>query len=179
MTSSRRLAIGWLASWFIAATPACSRTPDVPYQPTPEAVVEAMLDLAGVGIDDLVYDLGSGDGRIVIAAARRGARAVGVEVDPELVKLARENARLARVSETATFIEGDLFQSDFSRATVVTMYLFPHVNLRLKPTLMKMAPGTRIVSHSHDLGDWRPDRVIYVRGPEREHKLLYWVVPGK
>ncbi len=153
-----------------------ARTPDVIYVPTPERVVAAMLDLAQVGKDDVVYDLGCGDGRIVVAAAQRGARkAVGVDIDPERVAEARANVRAAGVGDRAAIREGDLFQQDLSDATVVTLYLLPDLNLRLKPKLLALRPGTRIVSHAFDMGDWKPAQVRQVDG-----KTVYlWTVPAR
>jgi SAM-dependent methyltransferase len=152
-----------------------ARRPDVPYEPTPPAVVEAMLDLAGVRADDVVYDLGCGDGRIVVAAARRGARAVGVDIDPERVREARESARAAQVADRVTVVEGDLFEADVSDASVVMLYLWPAVNLRLRPRLLaQLRPGARVVSHSHDMGDWKPTRTVAIAG----RTLHLWVIAG-
>jgi SAM-dependent methyltransferase len=149
---------------------------DVPYVPTPEAVVEKMLDMAKVGPKDVVYDLGSGDGRIVIAAARRGARGVGVEIDPERIREANANAKAAGVTGQVKFIEGDLFDADIGDATVVTMYLLPEVNLKLRPKLMaELKPGTRIVSQSFHMGEWQPEKtadVGYI-------KIYYWTIPDQ
>jgi SAM-dependent methyltransferase len=143
-----------------AATPA-ARQPDVPYEPTAPEVVSAMLDLAEVRPGDVVYDLGCGDGRIVIAAARRGARGVGVDIDPERIREARANAQEAGVADRVELREGDLFEASISDATVVMLYLWPHVNLRLRPKLLaELRPGTRVVSHSHDMGDWTPERTV-------------------
>ncbi len=165
-----------------APATASSRAPDVPYEPSPPEVVEAMLDLANVGPRDIVYDLGSGDGRIVIAAARRNAaRAIGIDIDPRRIVEANANARLAGVSDRVTFVQGDLFETDFTDATVVTLFLWPGVNMKLRPQLLALAPGTRIVSHLHDLGDWRPDRtrVVRAKGEQRERTLHLWVVPPR
>ena len=136
-----------------------------------------MLKIAKVGPKDLVYDLGSGDGRIVIAAAKRhGARAVGVDIDPARVKEARENARKAGVAARAEFREADLFQVDLSPATVVTLYLLPSINLKLRPKLLaELKPGTRIVSHGFDMGDWQPTAVHQVGTAT----VYYWVVPPR
>lgn len=149
---------------------------DVPFVPTSERVVQEMLKIANVTQDDVLYDLGSGDGRIVINAARTyGARGVGVEIDPKLVQQATENAKQAGISDRVEFIEQDLFEADISEATVVTLYLLPNVNLRLRPKLLKeLKPGTRIVSQSFDMGDWQPEKVIQVTGGS---KIYYWVVP--
>jgi SAM-dependent methyltransferase len=161
---------------------AAARTPDVPYEPSPPEVVHAMLDLAGVTSRDVVYDLGSGDGRIVIAAARDfGARGVGIDIDPKRIAESNENARRANVTERVKFVQGDLFESDFSEATVVTLFLWPHINMKLRPQLLKLRPGTRIVSHVHDLGDWRAERTQKVRVVEtgRERTLYLWTLPAK
>ncbi len=138
------------------------REPDVPYEPSPEFVVERMLKLANVHKGDVVYDLGCGDGRLVIAAARDfGARGVGIDIDPERIKESIENARRAGVSDRVTFRTEDLFDADISEATVVTLFLWPEVNLKLRPKLQHdLKPGTRIVSHHWDMGDWKPDKVI-------------------
>ena len=150
---------------------------DVPYVPTPEKVVEEMLNLASVKKSDVVYDLGSGDGRIVITAARKyGVKGVGVDIDPERIAEANENARAAGVTHLVEFHKNDLFKEDISQATVVTLYLLPQVNLRLKPKLFKeLKPGTRIVSHSFDMGDWKPDKQLDVEG----RKIYFWVIPAK
>jgi hypothetical protein len=157
---------------------------------TPPAVVTAMLDLARVSPDDVVVDLGSGDGVIVIGAAQRGSRAYGIEYDQDLVALSRHNAVRAGVSDRATFEAADLFESDFSQATVVTMFLLPSLNLRLRPKLLELQPGTRIVSNSYDLGDWQPDKTKMI-GECATAELkddvflwrwctaLLWVVPAK
>jgi predicted RNA methylase len=152
------------------------REPDVIFVTTPEAVVKAMLDVASVGPNDLVIDLGSGDGRIVIAAAKdRGARGIGIELDEQLIAEARENARKAGVADRVEFRRQDLFQADISRATVVTLYLLPPVNLKLRPKLLaELKPGTRVVSHAFHMGDWIPDRVVDVDG----RKVYFWVVPA-
>jgi hypothetical protein len=146
---------------------------DVIWLPTPESLVERMLTMAQVTPADVVYDLGSGDGRLVIAAAKRGARkAVGVEIDPALVREARENARAARVEDGVTFVQGDLFQVDFSDATVVTLYLYRDLNLLLRPKLLALRPGTRIVSHRFDMGDWKPAATRHVEG----RTIYLWIV---
>jgi precorrin-6B methylase 2 len=147
---------------------------DVPYVPTPEPVVEQMLELADVGPKDVVYDLGSGDGRIVVAAAKRGARAVGVDLDPDRIRDARANVRRAGVEDRVELRQGDLFEVDLRPATVVTIYLLPNVNLELRPKLMReLKSGTRIVSHSFDMGEWKPDRTVEVDG----RKIYLWIVP--
>jgi len=158
---------------------------DVPYVTTPEHVVDAMLSLAQVKSSDFVLDLGSGDGRIVIKAAEEhGARGLGVEIDPQLVKLSKENAQKAGVADRARFVEQDLFQTDLGQASVITMYLLPDVNLKLRPSLLKLKPGTRIVSHDWDMGDWQPDAKVVLDVPEKklglkkESTLMLWKVPA-
>jgi SAM-dependent methyltransferase len=154
--------------------------PDVVFIATPEDVGAAMLQLAGVTARDVVFDLGSGDGRVVIAAAREfGARGVGVDIDAELVTTSRAAARGAGVAERTTFLQQDLFVTDVRTASVVTLYLRDDVNLRLRPKLLReLQPGSRVVSHDFDMGDWPPDRVQRVRGPHRDHRLYLWVVPA-
>jgi SAM-dependent methyltransferase len=151
-----------------------------PFVTTPDMVVERMLELAGTGPNDLVMDLGSGDGRIVIAAARYyGARGTGIELDPKLIREANAYARKAGVSDRVTFIEGDIFEADIRDATVVTLYLLPEVNLKLRPKLLsELRPGTRVVSHNYDMGDWLPDKIVKVELPLRDHTIYYWVVPA-
>lgn len=151
-----------------------ARRPDVRYLPTPQNVVEAMLELARVTRDDVVYDLGSGDGRIPITAARMyGARGVGVELDPALVRLSEENALKAGVQPLVRFVEGDLFEQDFSEATVVALFLYPGMNIQLIPRLRALRPGSRIVSHHFAMGDrWLPDETRDVNGLE----IYLWVV---
>ena len=147
----------------------------VPYVPTPQEVVEGMLKLAGVKAGDTVIDLGCGDGRIVVTAAEKfGAHGIGVDINPERIKEAEENARKAKVTNRVKFIEKDLFEADVSPASVVTLYLLPDVNLRLKPKLLKeLKPGSRIVSHSFDMGDWKPDKKEEVNG----RTIYLWIVP--
>ena len=148
---------------------------DVIWVPTDENLVEAMLDMAGVTSLDYVIDLGSGDGRIVIAAAKRGARAVGFEYNPDMVELSRQTAKKEGVSDKASFVNADLFASDFSRATVITMYLLPQLNLKLRPIILDLKPGTRIVSHAFDMGDWSADETV-----QQEGRTAYlWIVPAK
>lgn len=154
-----------------------SVTPDVPYVPTPQPVVDAMLELANVSKNDIVYDLGCGDGRIVITAAKRsGSRGVGVDINPERIKEANANAKKAGVADKVKFIEGDLFKTDFSEATVVTLYLLNAVNLKLRPKLLtELKPGTRIVSHAFHMGDWKPEKTVQVDG----NTIYFWTVPAK
>jgi 16S rRNA G966 N2-methylase RsmD len=152
---------------------------DVPYVPTPQPVVDAMLNLAKVSKDDVLYDLGSGDGRIVVTAAERfGTRGTGIDIDPQRIEEANANAKQAGVTNKVKFLQQDLFNTDLSKATVVTLYLLPQVNNKLRPKLLsQLKPGTRIVSHEFDMGEWKPERTIKVRGPEREHTIYYWTVP--
>jgi len=158
----------------------------VPFVVSPEEVVHRMLRIAEVGPGDRLIDLGSGDGRVVIGAAKRGAQALGVEIDPELVAQARDNALRAGVAERARFEQRDLFETDLSRASVVTMYLLPEFNLKLKPRLLALAPGTRVVSHDWDMGPWLPDETLSVRAPDKpvggRNGLSYvhlWIVPAQ
>jgi ribosomal protein L11 methylase PrmA len=139
-----------------------------------------MLELAGVNADDLVFDLGCGDGRVVIAAVEsRGARGVCIDIDPARIRESRENARRAGVEQRITFIQQDLFEADLERATVVMLFLWPEVNLRLRPKLLReLAPGTRIVSHYHDMGDWAPERVVHVAFRGRSRPVYLWRVPN-
>lgn len=150
---------------------------DVPYVPTPPEVVQAMLDLGGAKKTDVVYDLGCGDGRIVVMAAKKyGARGVGVDINPERIKEAEENARKEGVTGRARFVQQDLFKADFHEATLVTLYLLPEVNLRLRPRLLKdLKVGTRIVSHSFDMDEWKPDKTVDING----RTLYLWTVTEK
>ncbi|MEH6308625.1 class I SAM-dependent methyltransferase [Olivibacter sp. CPCC 100613] len=147
---------------------------DVPYVPTKQDVVEAMLTLASVGPNDMLYDLGCGDGRIVVTAAKKfGAKAVGVDIDPERIKEAHENAQQADVEDQVAFLQQDLFKADFSKASVVSLYLLPSVNMKLRPKLLQLKPGTRIVSHAFDMGDWKPDKQMVVGNST----IYLWTVP--
>lgn len=147
---------------------------DAPYIPSPQYVVDEMLRIAGVGPGDVVIDLGSGDGRVVIAAALRfGAQGVGIERDPALVARSRAGAVQAGVADRARFVQQDLFEADLAGATVVTMYLSPNLNLQLRPALLRLKPGTRIVSHASDLGDWKPDQRTTIR-----KDVMLWRVPA-
>jgi len=159
---------------------------EVPFITTPDRVTLAMLQLAGTGPADRVLDLGSGDGRIVITAARRfGASGLGVEIDPALVVRSRANAAAAGVADRARFIEQDLFATDLGQASVITMYLLPEVNLALRPRLLALTPGTRIVSHDWDMGDWAPDRSLTLAVPEKaigrekSSRVHLWTVPAR
>jgi SAM-dependent methyltransferase len=179
----RRLAPCTWAILLVVAGSGCARVPgvEVPDVRTPPAVVIEMLRFARVGPDDVVYDLGSGDGRIPIAAARDfGARGVGVELDPDLVAQSARNARRAGVTGRTRFLLEDIFTADISEATVVILYLSPDVNLRLRPKLLaELRPGARIVSHDFPIGDWKPERVVTFAGPERTHVLSLWVIPPR
>ncbi len=153
---------------------------DVVWVPTPAPLVERMLDMADLTPSDRLIDLGSGDGRTVIAAARRGAQSLGVEYNPDMVALARRNAEEAGVADLATFVQGDLFETDLSKADVITMFLLPSINEKLSPTLFALEPGTRIVSNSFRMGDWQADRTQSVdEGCERWCNALLWIVPAK
>jgi SAM-dependent methyltransferase len=148
---------------------------DVPYVATPQAVVDKMLEIANVTGDDYLIDLGCGDGRIPITAAQRfGTKALGVDIDPIRVQQANTNAAGARVTDKVEFREQDLFKTDFSKATVLTMYLLPRINLELRPRILsELKPGTRVVSHAFDMGDWKPDKMVEVEG----RKIYLWIVP--
>jgi SAM-dependent methyltransferase len=148
---------------------------DVVWVPTPDALVERMLRMARVGPKDYVIDLGSGDGRTVIAAAKLGARATGIEYNPDMVSLSIKNAEKAGVGDKVKFMKADIFESDFSEATVITMYLLPSLNIKLRPKLLEMRPGTRIVSHAFNMEDWQPDQTASVEGRD----AYLWIVPAK
>ena len=149
---------------------------DVMWLPTPDAMVTRMLEAAKTTREDVVYDLGAGDGRIPIAAAKDfGAKAAGIEYDGDLAALARRNAERAGVADKVTIVQGDIFKSDFSRATVVTLYLLPDLNQQLRPQLLQMKPGTRVVSHLWDMGEWEPDETLSAGGSE----AFVWIVPAR
>jgi len=188
--SARLVAAGLLAAVALIAQPLAARspvhsigqpvqsparTPDVIFVPTPDTVVQAMLDVANVTSSDVVYDLGCGDGRIVITAAKEyGARGIGIDIDPQRISEARANAEKAGVTDRVKFLEQDLFETDFHEATVVTLYLLPSLNVKLRPKLWKeLKPGTRIVSHAFDMGDWKPEQEIDVDG----RTVYLWTVP--
>jgi SAM-dependent methyltransferase len=153
------------------------RAPDVIYVPTPPEVVDAMLKVANVTADDVVYDLGSGDGRIPIAAAQKyGARGVGIDINPERIAEANANATQAGVTEKVRFMLADLFTTDISEATVVTLYLLPSLNQKLYPKLIaELRPGTRVVSHAFDMGDWEPEQHLQVDG----RNVYFWTIPAR
>lgn len=153
---------------------------DVIWVPTPQALVDRMLDLAQLTPQDRLVDLGSGDGRTVITAAKRGASARGIEFNPDMVEFARRQAEAEGVSERATFEQADIFQSDFSEATVVTLFLLPSLNLQLRPILLELTPGTRIVANSFDMGEWKPDETAEVSGDCTSYcRALKWIVPAR
>ena len=161
------------------------RSPDVPYVPTTDKAVQAMLKLANVQRNDVVYDLGCGDGRIVITAAKDfGARGVGIDIDPERIKEAKENAHKAGVEDRVRFEEGDLFQADIRDASVVTLFLLTTVNAKLRPKLLAdLKPGTRVVSNTFDMGDWKPEKTITVGDGQEvsflSHTLYLWTIPQR
>lgn len=159
------------------ATQAPLRTPDVIFVPTPQEVVDAMLEVAKVTKNDVVYDLGSGDGRIPVTAAKKyGARAVGIDIDPQRIKEAVANAEAAGVTANVKFLNQDLFTTDISQASVVTLYLLPSLNVKLMPKLKaELKPGTRIVSHAFDMGDWKPEQTLNVNG----RTVYYWTIPKR
>ena len=162
------------------ALPACAptlRSPDVVFVPTPQEVVEAMLDVAKVGKGDVLYDLGSGDGRIPITAAQKYgiARAIGIDINPERIREANENLAKSGVGNRVRFVNADLFESNFGDATVVTLYLLPELNLKLLPKLLKeLKPGTRIVSHAFDMGTWKPEQALEVG----RRSVYLWTIPA-
>ena len=190
MHSLKMTARHWLAASFLPLAlllPGCAiaqdkeYTPsvgqegkDVIWVPTPQALVEKMLDMAKLTAKDIHYDLGSGDGRTVIAAAKRGAQAFGVEYNPDMVALSERAAAKEGVSARAKFINGDIFQVDFSKATVITLYLLPSLNVKLRPTILKMKPGTRVVSHAFSMDDWQADQTENVEG----RTAYLWIVPA-
>lgn len=172
-------AVALAAALLAASPPGSSQDPgvvaDVPYVASPQAVVDEMLRIAGVASRDVVYDLGSGDGRVVItAAAKFGARALGIEIDPSMVERSRANVVRAGVADRVRILQQDIFDTELAPATVITLYLAPHVNLRLRDRLLRLRPGTRIVSHSSDLGDWKADRRTVI-----SKDVLLWVVPAR
>jgi SAM-dependent methyltransferase len=189
---SRSLAVSCLAAVFAAQTvlaqPA-SKTfepevgqagKDVIWVPTAQALVDKMLDMAKVTPQDYVIDLGSGDGRTVITAAKRGARALGIEYNPDMVELSKRNAEKEGVAGKAQFVRGDIFESDFSQATVLTMFLLSTLNLKLRPTILNMKPGTRVVSNTFDMGEWTPDETVQLKENCTTHcRAHFWVVPAK
>jgi SAM-dependent methyltransferase len=154
---------------------------DVPYVPTPQRVVDEMLKMAAVKEGDVVYDLGCGDGRIVVTAAQKfGATGMGVDIDPKRIRESKANAEKAGVTDKVKFERGDLFKLDLSPASVVTMYLLPNINLKLRPKLFQqLKPGTRIVSHAFDMGEWEPEKTVKVSVDNSDYTLYYWTIPPK
>ena len=153
---------------------------DVVWVPTPQVLVDKMLDMAKVTPQDLVIDLGSGDGRTVITAAKRGAKAMGIEYNPDMVELSQRNAKAAGVTDKATFMKADLFETDFSKANVVTMFLLPSINMKLRPKILDMKPGTRIVTNSFNMEDWEADQTETVGGDCTSWcTAMLWIVPAK
>ena len=157
---------------------AAARAPDVPYDPTPHHIVAEMLKLGRVGQNDVVYDLGCGDGRIVIAAAKLGARGVCVDIDPQRIRESRANAERAGVAGRIRFLNQDLFETDIREATVVMVFLWPSVNEKLRPKLWReLKAGTRVVSYIHSMGDWRPQEAVNVESARGPRKILLWIIP--
>lgn len=154
---------------------------DVVWVPTPQALVDAMLDMAELTPDDYLIDLGSGDGRTVITAAKRGAKAHGIEYNPDMVAISNHAATAQGVTDRATFVEADIFESDFSDATVISLFLLPHLNVKLRPILLDMAPGTRVVSNSFDMSEWQPDDTVKVDPSECTSYChgYKWIIPAK
>ncbi len=174
ITNTMGIGLG-IALIFLSAFDIKAQHRDVPFVPTPYETVEEMLKLANVGPGDYVVDLGSGDGRIVIAAGKRGAFGHGVDIDPKRISEARRNAEKAGVDDKVLFIEGNLFETDFSKATVVTMYLLNSVNMKLRPYMLKnLKPGTRVVSYYFNMSDWEPDKQVLVNNSD----VYYWVIPA-
>ncbi len=175
------LALAGSFAFVAAALAAPPLIKDVPYVPTPQEVVDRMIQLGGVKSGDMLYDLGCGDGRIVIAAAKiQGVRAVCVDIDPERIAEAKRNAEAAGVTDRIRFVEGDLFKVPFADATVMTLYLMPDVNMRLRPRLLnELRPGTRIVSHAFDMGDWTPEQRVVVDLSPSSYVLYRWTIPER
>lgn len=169
-----------------AFSPAQAQSPRVPYVPTPQEVVERMLEIAKVTSNDYLIDLGSGDGRIVVTAPKKyGTRGFGVDINPERIREANENAKRAGVADKVAFYQRDLFETDLSEATVITMYLLPRVNMELRPRLLDLKPGTRIVSHDFSMEDWKPDVHVQMEAKEKyggaggQSDIYFWVIPAK
>ena len=177
----------WMAADLMAAQPGKEYQPqvgqegkDVIWVPTPQALVDKMLDIAKVTPKDYVIDLGSGDGRTVITAAKRGAKALGIEYNPDMVELSKRNAAKEGVNNRASFTKADLFESDFSQATVITMFLLPDINIKLRPKILNLKPGTRIVSNSFTMGDWTADETVSVKDSCVSYCTAHlWIVPAK
>jgi SAM-dependent methyltransferase len=185
--SRRYFALALLSTSMLAAQGSKpARDPDVPYVPTTEQAVEEMLKLAKVTKSDVVYDLGCGDGRIVIAAAKKyGARGVGIDINPVRISEAKANAKRAGVEHLVRFEENDLFQADIHEATVVSLFLLPNINLKLRPKLLQdLKPGTRVVSNTFDMGDWKPEQESQLSNSDEgysslSHKFFLWTIPAK
>src|SRR5690554_6950213 len=174
LLNNKLLTLAFIVAFLLFQFDGRAQLLDVPYVPTSEAVVAKMLDMAEVGPGDYVIDLGSGDGRIVIAAAKRGAFGHGIDIDPVRIKEASENAKKAEVENRVLFVQDNIFSTDFSRASVVTMYLLNSVNLQLRSQLLgRLKPGTRIVSHNFDMGDWKPDN----NAREETSNIYFWLIP--
>ena len=187
MKSMRTFLMGFAASAALFTAPAMAQEGrgDVVYVPTPQVVVDEMLRMAKVGPNDYLIDLGSGDGRFVITAAQKGARAFGVDLDTYLLKIARENAQKAGMVDKATFIEQNLFETDLSKASVISTYLLPTMNLKLRPKILQLKPGTRVVAHDYHMGSWYPDQQKDLVVPEKKvgtpgvSYIYLWIVPAK
>ena len=186
MNAFSKLWLGAVASVALSCAPAIAQEGrgDVVYVPTPQIVVDEMLRMAKVGPNDYLIDLGSGDGRFVITAAQKGARSFGVDLDAYLLRIARENAQKAGMADKATFIEQNLFETDLSKATVVSTYLLPQMNLKLRPKILKLKPGTRVVAHDYHMGAWYPDDQRDIPVPEKKvgtpgiSYVYLWYVPA-
>lgn len=170
----------------LSTAPVWAAEPRVPYVPTPQEVVERMLEIAKVGPYDYLIDLGSGDGRIVVTAARKyGTRGFGVDLNPERIRESNDNARRAGVTEKVAFYQRDLFETSLAEATVITMYLLPQVNIELRPKLLELKPGTRLVSHDFDMGDWKPDTSVTMDAQDKyggaggSSEIYFWMVPAR
>lgn len=179
----RMLVLTLAACLSVAAQPPKETEKLAPYYPTPETIVEKMLKLGALKAGERMFDLGSGDGRIVITAALRGARSMGIEYNGDLVALSRQNAIKAGVSDKVQFVQADLFESDFSQATVLTLFLLPDINLKIRPKILDLVPGTRVVSNSFDMREWAADRTVELKPEEGCMKIFckayLWIVPAK
>jgi len=186
VSGAARYAVCVAALAALSAAPVRAAEPRVPYVPTPQEVVERMLEIAKVGPHDYLIDLGSGDGRIVVTAARKyGTRGFGVDLNPERIRESNENARRAGVTEKVAFYQRDLFETSLAEATVITMYLLPQVNIELRPKLLELRPGTRLVSHDFDMGDWKPDTYVKMDAQNKyggaggNSEIYFWIVPAR
>jgi hypothetical protein len=181
-----RFAVRVAALAILSIPPGWAAEPRVPYVPTPQEVVERMLEIAKVGPHDYLIDLGSGDGRIVVTAAKKyGTRGFGVDLNPERIRESNENARRAGVTDKVAFYQRDLFETSLAEATVITLYLLPQVNIELRPKLLELKPGTRLVSHDFDMGDWKPDNHIKMDAQDKyggaggSSEVYFWIVPAR